>query len=78
MKYLVFYTEGDISGSSVEHKIVNAGSPEDALKIILAQLDKRVDDMRTGFAPYYENVKIYIAPQCLIKFKGRDKNGTFI
>lgn len=75
MKYIIFYTQGDISGSCVEHKIVNAGSPEDALKMVLVELDAWVDEMRTGFAPYYENVKVYKAPECLAKYKGKDKNG---
>ena len=75
MKYIIYYTQGDISGSCVEHEIVNAGSPEDALKILLAKLDEWLDEMRTGFAPYYENVRVYQATPCLVKYKGKDKNG---
>ena len=77
MKYIVYYTQGDISGSCVEHKVVNAGSPEDALRIILAMLDEWIDEVRTGFAPYYEDVRVYQANPCLLKFSGRDKNGVF-
>ena len=43
--------------------------------MVLVELDAWVDEMRTGFAPYYENVKVYKASECLAKYKGRDKNG---
>ena len=77
MKYLVFYSQGDFTGRSDCHKVIEAESPEDALKIILKEMDAWLDSISSGFAPYYELVKVYGAMPCLAEFKGKDKNGEF-
>jgi len=76
MKYLVFYSKGDFTGRSDCHEVINAKNPAKALEIILKKLDKWLDSVRSGFSPYYELVSVYEAPSCLIRFKGKDKNGT--
>jgi len=74
-KYLIYYTTGDFTGSSIEHKVIEAESQYIALEKILDELNEWLNDMKVGFSPYYSDVKVYRAPRCLASFKGKDKNG---
>ena len=73
-KYLVFYSTGDFTGQTEEHKVVLAESPYEALENVVEALNQWLDAVRPGFAPYYSNVKVYRAPRCLTSYEGRDKN----
>jgi hypothetical protein len=73
MKYLVFYTTGDFTGSSDSFKIVKALTQEEALDIVIKELDEELAKCTLGSSAYYENVRVYEAPICLAKFKGKDR-----
>jgi hypothetical protein len=73
-KYLVYHTAGDFTGASSIHNIVEAESPKEALDIMIKTLDTWLEATSAGYAPYYSNVRVYEAPECLAKDKGKDKN----
>lgn len=73
-KFLVYWTEGDFTGSSDEYKVVEAKYPAQALKIIIKELDEKLKKCTLGSSAYYENVKVYFpAPICMCQFKGKDR-----
>lgn len=73
-KFLVYWTEGDFTGSSDEYKVVEAKYPAQALNIIIKKLDEELKKKTLGYSAYYENVKVYYpAPKCMCQFKGKDR-----